>query len=48
MAVAQADKITAFRKLHEDGCFLLPNPWDAGSARALQHLGFKADRKSVV
>jgi 2-methylisocitrate lyase-like PEP mutase family enzyme len=32
----------AFRQLHESGCFVIPNPWDAGSARYLQHLGFKA------
>lgn len=32
----------AFRKLHESGCFLIPNPWDAGSARALEIFGFKA------
>jgi 2-methylisocitrate lyase-like PEP mutase family enzyme len=32
----------AFRKLHESGCFILPNPWDAGSARYLRSLGFKA------
>ncbi len=31
-----------FRALHESGCFVLPNPWDAGSARYLQHLGFEA------
>ena len=31
-----------FRKLHESGCFLIPNPWDVGSARYLQGLGFKA------
>ncbi|MBS0571579.1 MAG: isocitrate lyase/phosphoenolpyruvate mutase family protein [Proteobacteria bacterium] len=31
-----------FRKLHETGCFMLPNPWDAGSACALATLGFKA------
>ena len=31
-----------FRKLHEGGCFAIPNPWDIGSARYLQHLGFKA------
>jgi 2-methylisocitrate lyase-like PEP mutase family enzyme len=37
-----ADKRAVFRKLHESGCFVLPNPWDVGSARALQHLGFKA------
>ncbi|HXE66321.1 MAG TPA: isocitrate lyase/phosphoenolpyruvate mutase family protein, partial [Rhodanobacteraceae bacterium] len=32
----------AFRRLHESGCFLIPNPWDVGSARALAALGFKA------
>src|SRR5262244_2919736 len=32
----------AFRKLHKSGCFVIPNPWDPGSARYLQHLGFKA------
>lgn len=32
----------AFRKLHESGCFVIPNPWDAGSARYLRHLGFPA------
>ena len=32
----------AFRQLHESGCFVIPNPWDAGSARYLQDLGFKA------
>jgi 2-methylisocitrate lyase-like PEP mutase family enzyme len=37
-----ADKRTTFRKMHETGCFVLPNPFDAGSAKALQHLGFKA------
>lgn len=31
-----------FRRLHEAGCFLIPNPWDAGSAKYLAHLGFKA------
>ncbi len=34
--------IAAFRKLHESGCFVIPNPWDIGSARYLAHLGFKA------
>ncbi|WP_345797909.1 isocitrate lyase/phosphoenolpyruvate mutase family protein [Castellaniella sp. MT123] len=33
---------TAFRKLHESGCFILPNPWDPGSARWLEQAGFKA------
>jgi 2-methylisocitrate lyase-like PEP mutase family enzyme len=37
-----ADKRRAFRKLHETGCFVIPNPWNAGSARYLQGLGFKA------
>ena len=32
----------AFRRLHETGCFVIPNPWDVGSARYLQHLGFSA------
>jgi 2-methylisocitrate lyase-like PEP mutase family enzyme len=32
----------AFRALHERGCFVIPNPWDVGSARYLQHLGFAA------
>jgi 2-methylisocitrate lyase-like PEP mutase family enzyme len=32
----------AFRLLHERGCFVIPNPWDVGSARYLQHLGFPA------
>lgn len=31
-----------FRKLHEQSCFAIPNPWDIGSAKYLQHLGFKA------
>jgi 2-methylisocitrate lyase-like PEP mutase family enzyme len=31
-----------FRRLHESGCFVIPNPWDVGSARYLQGLGFKA------
>lgn len=34
--------IAAFQKLHESGCFVLPNPWDRGSAKCLEHLGFKA------
>ena len=37
-----SERRDAFRALHESGCFLLPNPWDVGSARYLQHLGFKA------
>jgi 2-methylisocitrate lyase-like PEP mutase family enzyme len=37
-----AEKRRLFRELHHSGCFVLPNPWDIGSARYLQHLGFKA------
>jgi 2-methylisocitrate lyase-like PEP mutase family enzyme len=37
-----AEKRRVFRRLHEAGCFIIPNPWDAGTARYLQHLGFKA------
>jgi 2-methylisocitrate lyase-like PEP mutase family enzyme len=37
-----AERRRAFRKLHEGGCFVIPNPWDVGSARYLQRLGFKA------
>ena len=37
-----ADKRRTFRKLHESGCWMIPNPWDVGSARYLQGLGFKA------
>jgi 2-methylisocitrate lyase-like PEP mutase family enzyme len=37
-----ADKRKAFHALHASGCFVIPNPWDAGSARFLQGLGFKA------
>jgi 2-methylisocitrate lyase-like PEP mutase family enzyme len=42
MPVTTADKRATFRKMHDSGCFPLPNPFDVGSARALQHLGFKA------
>jgi len=37
-----AERRARFRTLHESGCFLLPNPWDIGSARYLRSLGFKA------
>jgi 2-methylisocitrate lyase-like PEP mutase family enzyme len=37
-----ADKRRRFRELHLTGCFVIPNPWDVGSACFLQHLGFKA------
>ena len=39
---AWAARRKAFRMLHEQGCFVIPNPWDAGSARYLEHLGFPA------
>src|ERR1041385_7667524 len=42
MPVTTADKRTIFRKLHEKGCFIIPNPFDVGSAIALRQLGFKA------
>jgi 2-methylisocitrate lyase-like PEP mutase family enzyme len=37
-----AEKRRAFRALHQEGCFVIPNPWDVGSARYLASLGFKA------
>jgi len=37
-----AEKRRTFRKLHEAGCFVIPNPWNVGTARYLQGLGFKA------
>jgi 2-methylisocitrate lyase-like PEP mutase family enzyme len=37
-----ADKRRAFRRLHDSGLFVIPNPWDVGSARMLQGLGFQA------
>ncbi|MEO8927399.1 MAG: isocitrate lyase/phosphoenolpyruvate mutase family protein [Caulobacteraceae bacterium] len=42
MPASVAEKRAAFRQLHDSGCFVLPNPWDVGSAIALQSLGFKA------
>jgi 2-methylisocitrate lyase-like PEP mutase family enzyme len=38
----QSSTIAKFRAMHASGCFLLPNPWDIGTAVYLQHLGFKA------
>lgn len=44
--IMQAEDITArraeFRRLHQNGCFVIPNPWDIGSARYLRGLGYKA------
>jgi 2-methylisocitrate lyase-like PEP mutase family enzyme len=37
-----AERCRVFRQLHEAGCFVIPNPWDPGSARTLVRLGFKA------
>jgi 2-methylisocitrate lyase-like PEP mutase family enzyme len=37
-----ADKRKTFRELHRSGCFVIPNPWNVGSALYLQGLGFKA------
>jgi 2-methylisocitrate lyase-like PEP mutase family enzyme len=49
MASSQSDKARAFRALHErPGAFVMPNPWDVGTARILAELGFEAlatDRK---
>ncbi|MEO6801654.1 MAG: isocitrate lyase/phosphoenolpyruvate mutase family protein [Granulicella sp.] len=42
MAIDLVGKRVAFRALHESGCFVLPNPWDLGSVRRLEKLGFKA------
>jgi 2-methylisocitrate lyase-like PEP mutase family enzyme len=40
--MSTADKRRAFRALHQSGCFVIPNPWNVGSARYMQGLGFKA------
>jgi methylisocitrate lyase len=42
MKSTQRSLATNFRSLHESGCFVLPNPWDIGTAIYLEHLGFKA------
>lgn len=39
---SNAERIATFRRLHEAGCFVMPNPWDVGSARLLAQLGFPA------
>lgn len=38
----QHDRVATFRRLHAEGCFVMPNPWDVGSARVLEQLGFPA------
>jgi methylisocitrate lyase len=40
--VDQQSRVTRFRELHASGCFVIPNPWDEGSARVLEQLGFPA------
>ena len=42
MSETQRVAVETFRTLHAQGCFVLPNPWDAGTAVFLRHLGFKA------
>jgi methylisocitrate lyase len=42
MPIDAAAKRAEFRRLHESGCFVIPNPWDVGTAKYLQHLGFRA------
>jgi len=42
MSQTQRVAVETFKTLHAEGCFVLPNPWDVGSAVYLQHLGFKA------
>ena len=37
-----ADKRKTFRELHQSGCFVIPNPWDVGSAKVLADLGYQA------
>ncbi len=39
---ASNDAASEFRRLHASGCFVMPNPFDAGSAKALEQMGFKA------
>ena len=40
--MTQGEKIEAFHRLHAEGCFVMPNPWDVGSAVALERMGFQA------
>jgi 2-methylisocitrate lyase-like PEP mutase family enzyme len=42
MSKPESTRRQTFRALHERGCFVIPNPWDVGSARYLEHLGFQA------
>src|SRR5678815_1535343 len=40
--MASSDRVEQFHRLHQSGCFVIPNPWDIGSAHLLAQLGFKA------
>lgn len=42
MVTRMTDRVARFRQLHESGCFVIPNPWDVGSARLLEQEGFSA------
>lgn len=42
MPIATAEKRAEFRRLHREGCFVIPNPWDIGGIRRLEALGFRA------
>ena len=37
-----SEKRKEFRRLHQSGCFVIPNPWDVGTTRYLENAGFKA------
>ena len=38
-----SQKVEVFHRLHEAGCFVMPNPWDVGSATALERMGFEVE-----
>jgi 2-methylisocitrate lyase-like PEP mutase family enzyme len=42
---SQDAKVEVFHRLHADGCFVMPNPWDVGTAVALEGMGFKLSRR---
>ena len=42
MTTQAAERCREFRALHQTGCFVIPNPWDRGSAQLLAQLGFRA------
>src|SRR2546422_269562 len=46
-SISQSSVVERFRALHASGCFVLPNPWDVGSAVYLEQLGFKAARAAI-